>query len=218
MNYESETLHAYQTVERARQYHRHHTTAWSWARFMTGLEHRAVRRELRRYPWTVESQLLDIPGGTGILGRLLRDFPFWVTASDISAEMLAIARTEYPAGRLRDCVVADITRTPFPAAAFDCIVTLGFLHRVPPAVKTDTLRELSRLARRVVIVSCAVDTPAQRFKKALLRIVKPGHVPAPCPATLPQLVQECEAQGFRVRRTVMVLPLISAHAILVLEK
>jgi ubiquinone/menaquinone biosynthesis C-methylase UbiE len=141
-----------------------------------------------------------------------------VTASDISAEMLAIARTEYPAGRLRDCVVADITRTPFPAAAFDCIVTLGFLHRVPPAVKTDTLRELSRLARRVVIVSCAVDTPAQRFKKALLRIVKPGHVPAPCPATLPQLVQECEAQGFRVRRTVMVLPLISAHAILVLEK
>jgi hypothetical protein len=50
MNYESETLHAYQTVERARQYHRHHTTAWSWARFMTGLEHRAVGRAPRRAP------------------------------------------------------------------------------------------------------------------------------------------------------------------------
>lgn len=217
-NYERDTLHAYQSAERAAQYKRLHTTSWTWGRVVTEFEQRAVARELARYEWSPSDQLLDIPCGTGILGKVLHRFPFKILASDISTEMMALARVEYPADRLIDCVQADITDTKFPRASFACVVTLGFLHRVPPEVKLAALHEIGALTSRVSIVSCSVDTPLQRFKHAVLSFLRRNHVPAPCPAPLKEIIADCESQGFRVMRAFMVLPLLSSDAILVLEK
>lgn len=217
-DYERDTLTAYQTAARARSYKRYHTTDWSWGRLVTAIEQRAVARELTRYRWTASDSLLDIPCGTGILGRILHRFPFRIVASDISAEMMALARPEYPADRLVACVQADITDTPFPRGSFACVVTLGFLHRVPADVKRATLREIASLCGRVAIVSCSVDTRSQRFKHAIVARVKRKHVPAPWPARMEDIVAECESAGFRVVRAFMVLPLFSADALLVLEK
>jgi SAM-dependent methyltransferase len=217
-DYDRDTLNAYRTPARADEYKRYHTKSWTWGRFVTWLEQRALARELRRYPWTASDQLLDIPCGTGVLGKLLHEFPFRIVASDISPEMMALARREYPEDRLVACAQADITRTPFPRKSFACVVTLGFLHRVPLEIKRAALRELSALSSRVVIATCSVDTPFQRFKHAVLSTIRREHVPAPCPMTMGELVAECEAQGFRVVRAFAVVPLLSAHAMLVLEK
>ena len=217
-DYERDTLNAYRTAERAAEYKRFHTSDWSWGRFATWCEQRAIARELGRYKWSSADQLLDIPCGTGILGKLLHQFPFRIVASDISAEMMEIAKAEYPADRLVDCIQADITATPFPRGSFACVITLGFLHRVPSEIKRAALREIAALSNRVVIVSCSVDTPLQRFKHAVLSRVKRSHVPAPCPAPIKEIIAECEALGFRVARAFMVVPMLSAHAILVLEK
>lgn len=218
MDYARDTLNAYRSTERAAEYKRYHTTDWTWGRFVTWVEQRALARELSRYRWTPTDRLLDIPCGTGILGKLLHRFPFQIVASDISAEMMTAAREEYPSERLTDCVQADITDTPFPRRSFDCIVTLGFLHRVPSEIKRATLREMAALSRRVVIITCSVDTPLQRVKHALLSRIKGDHVPAPCPVPLPEIISECESHGFRVARAFMVVPLLSAHAMLVLER
>jgi SAM-dependent methyltransferase len=185
---------------------------------VTHFEQRAIARELARYNWSSAETLLDIPCGTGILGKILHRFPLKIVASDISGEMMALARAEYPADRLAACVRSDITNTAFPRGSFACVVTLGFLHRVPPEIKRAALREIAALASRVVIVSCSVDTPLQRLKHAVLARVKRNHVPAPCPVPLNDIVAECEAHGLRVVRTIRVLPLLSAHALMVLEK
>jgi SAM-dependent methyltransferase len=218
LDYERDTLTAYQSAERAESYKRYNTTDWSWGRIVTAVEQRAVARELARYKWSPSDRLLDIPCGTGILGGILRDFPFRIVASDISVQMMELAKLEYPADRLEDCVQADITHTPFPRESFDCIVTLGFLHRVPPEVKRSALDEISALCTRVAIVSCSVDTRSQRLKHAILARIRRNHVPAPCPATLKGIVTECETAGFRVARAFYVIPFLSAEAILVLEK
>lgn len=217
-DYERDTLNAYRSPERAADYKRFHTKDWSWGRFVTWLELRAIARELGRYEWASSDQLLDIPCGTGVLGKLLHRFPFQIVTSDISVEMMNLARAEYPADRLVECIQADITDTQFPRASFACVVTLGFLHRVPFEIKRAALREIHALSSRVAIVSCSVDTPFQRFKHAVLSRIKRGHIPAPCPIAMKEIVAECKAQGFRVVHTFKVVPLLSAHAVLVLEK
>lgn len=216
--YETDTLNAYRTRQRAEEYKRYHTADWSWARISTWREQRLLALELSRYPWSSDDRLLDIPCGTGILGKLLQSFPFRIVASDISPEMMELAKGEYPSGRLIDCVQADITNTGFERDSFDCIVVLGFLHRVPLDVKRAALAEIAALARKVVIVTCSVDSPSQRLKQKVLSILRRNHVPAPCPASLPDIIKECEKAGFRVVRSFMVVPFLSAEAMLVLEK
>ena len=216
--YETETLNAYRTRRRAEEYKRYHTTDWSWARISTWREQRLLDRELSRYSWSAQDRLLDIPCGTGILGKLLHSFPFQIVASDISPEMMELARAEYPADRLVDCLQADITNTGFARESFACVVVLGFLHRVPPEIKRAALAEIAALSRRVVIVTCSVDSAAQRLKKKVLSLIRRKYLPAPCPAPLREIVSECENAGFKVVRSFMVVPFLSAEAMLVLEK
>lgn len=218
VDYEKDTLNAYRSAARAEEYKRFHTKDWSWGRFVTWLEHKAIARELGRYQWSSSDQLLDIPCGTGILGKLLQKFPFKIVASDISLEMMAVARTEYPLDRLIACTQADITRTPFTRASFACVVTLGFFHRVPLEIKRAALAEVSALTTRLAIITCSVDTPLQRLKHFALNYFKRNHVPAPCPMPLNQIVDECQNHGFRVVRSYRVLPLLSADAVFILEK
>jgi SAM-dependent methyltransferase len=218
MNYENETRDAYRTETRAVEYKNYYTKTWNWARFCTWRELYLVAKELGRYHWSSKDRLLDIPCGTGVLGKLLHHFPFQILASDISPEMMALAQHEYPGDRLEGCVLADITNTQFPRASFSCIVVLGFLHRVPAEIKRATLQELAGLSSRVVIVSCSVDTSLQRLKHRILSIFKRGHIPAPCPATLEDVISECEYAGLQVVRSRMVVPFLSSQAILVLEK
>lgn len=217
-NYETDTLNAYCSKQRAAEYKRYHTKDWSWARFSTWREQRRLARELSRYSWSASDRLLDIPCGTGILGKLLHSFPFRIVASDISPEMMDLARGEYPADRLIDCVQADITNTGFSRGSFACIVVLGFLHRVPLDIKRATLREISALANRVVIITCSVDNPLQRLKKKILAIIRREISPAPCPAPLRDIVAECDAAGFKVIRSFMVVPFLSSEAMFVLER
>jgi SAM-dependent methyltransferase len=162
--------------------------------------------------------LLDIPCGTGILGKLLHFFPFQIVASDISPEMMELAKEEYPVDKLVEFVQADITKTGFDAGSFACVVALGFLHRVPLEIKRATLHEIAKLTNNIAIVSCAVDTPLQRIKHKVLSLVRKKHIPAPCPVRLKEIVIECESVGFKVVRKFMIVPFFSAVAVLVLEK
>lgn len=217
-NYEKDTLNAYRSVERALAYKEFHTSEFSWGRLVTWFEQKAVARELRRYNWTPNDKVLDIPCGTGVLGNLIRRFPFRVVASDISLEMMDLAKEEYPKNQLLKCVQADITATKFARDSFSCVVTLGFFHRVPKEIKRAALRELAKLSNNLVIITCSVDTPIQRIKHFILDKLRRNHVPALCPVPLGEMFEECESVGLRVVRAYMVVPLFSAHAILVLEK
>ncbi len=90
------------------------------------------------------------------------------------------------------------------------------MHRVPLDIKRATLAEIAALSRRVVIVTCSVDSPLQRLKRKVLSVIRRDYAPAPCPAPLKEIVKECEGAGFRVVRSMMVV--FSAEVLLVLEK
>jgi len=217
-DYERSTLKAYTTAERAEDYKRYNTRGITIGRIVTWFQQRAIARELRRYRWTVSDTLLDIPCGTGVLGPLLGSFPFRVVASDISHAMIELGEPEYPSDRLLGCVQSDLTRPPFSDKAFDCVVCLSFMHRVPPEIKKQALASLYRLTRRIAVISCAVDTKTQRMKHGLLARIRRKHVPAPCPESLGEMALRCEEAGFHVKRKFNVLPLLSSHAILILER
>ncbi|RJR54271.1 MAG: class I SAM-dependent methyltransferase, partial [Desulfobacteraceae bacterium] len=208
----------YRSPERAAAYKQFHTSDHSWGRLVTYFEQRAIARELSRYNWSPSDRLLDIPCGTGILGGILHRFPLKVLASDISLQMMALCRGDYPADRFDGCVQADITSTPFPQESFSCVITLGFFHRVPSEIRRKALREIAALSTRVVILTCSVDTAVQRIKQAILTRIKPNHAPAPCPVPLREMIADCRSLGLRLARSYMVVPVLSAHAILVLEK
>ena len=132
--------------------------------------------------------------------------------------MMELAENEYPVDRFLGRVQADITRTGFPPETFDCILVLGFLHRVPLEIKRKTLFEIALLTRRLAIVTCSVDNPFQRLKHAMLSKFLKRHVPAPYPVSLKEVAKECESAGFKVVQSFMVAPFLSAEAMLILEK
>jgi len=218
VDYKKDTLDAYQSADRAKEYKKFHTKQFSWGRLVTLIEQWIISKELKKYKWSASDKLLDIPCGTGILGSVLHDFPFEIFASDISIEMMEYAKNEYPSNRLVEFTQQDITNTGFKRGSFSCVITLGFLHRVPLDIKRETLREIFELTNNIAIVTCSVDNPIQRLKHKILSIVKKDHVPAPCPIKLKDLISECEDQGFYVRNSLMVLPLLSSHGLLVLQK
>jgi SAM-dependent methyltransferase len=218
MNYQKDTLNAYRSEARAVGYKHYQTRGWNWARFITWRQQRLLVRELARYKWSDEDILLDVPCGTGVLGRILKKLPLCIIACDISAEMMALACEEYSSDRFISCVLADITTMPFPRSSFNCVVTLGFLHRVPIEIKRAALCEIAALSTRVVIADYSIDTALQRLKHRILLKLSRSHIPAPCPTTLKEFKAECETAGLKVVRSMKVLPFFSASVIFILEK
>jgi 2-polyprenyl-3-methyl-5-hydroxy-6-metoxy-1,4-benzoquinol methylase len=217
-DYEKETLTAYQNDSRAKEYKEYHTKKWSWGRFATWKEQRILDREISKYKWSSKDRLLDIPCGTGVLGRLLHKFPFKIVASDISKEMIELAKAEYPSSQLEDCVVSNITNTGFAKESFSSVVVLGFLHRVPDEIKVAAIKEISGLSSKLVIMTCSVDSTLNRFKHKIISVLNPALKPAPCPTTVKQIVEECERNNLRLVRKISVIPVISAHTLFIFEK
>ena len=211
-NYERDTRSAYRSLERAADYHRYHTAGWSWGRIATWFEQRAVRRLVGGRSWAAGKRLLDVPCGTGILATALEGASSRVLASDIAGEMMAIAAHSYRDLPLDGFVRADITALPFGGRAFDGVVTLGFMHRVPAEIRRGALAELRRVASDGAIVSFSLDSAAQRVKHGLLRVaLRRAHKPAPHRAAKQEIEAEIRAAGFRIASSAPVLPLLSTE-------
>lgn len=58
-----------------------------------------------------------------------------------------------------DFVVADATALPFADRSFDAVVSLDVLEHIPVDLRELALREMARVAARVVVVCCPLDQP-----------------------------------------------------------
>jgi ubiquinone/menaquinone biosynthesis C-methylase UbiE len=71
------------------------------------------------------ARVLETAAGTGIVTRQLRDVlppSAHVTATDLNAPMLEVARMKFKSGEAVDFQPADATALPFPNCAFDTVV------------------------------------------------------------------------------------------------
>jgi ubiquinone/menaquinone biosynthesis C-methylase UbiE len=95
----------------------------------------------------------DIPAAVAAWARGRALVPY-VVATDISMQMLAIARrTSRHNGSGLTFAAADARRLPFQDGAFDIAACSLVLHHMLPADAIHLLREMRRVARRGVIVN-----------------------------------------------------------------
>jgi 2-polyprenyl-3-methyl-5-hydroxy-6-metoxy-1,4-benzoquinol methylase len=102
--------------------------------------------------------VLDLPAGTGKLGPVFAKFPFHVVAADISKEMLQTGERQWSGTpHFVGFVQTDVCRTGFRDKSFDCVICLRLMHRVSDEIATEALHELSRIAKKYLIVSTSLQ-------------------------------------------------------------
>src|SRR5262245_26527247 len=92
------------------------------------------------------ARVLETAAGTGIVTRRLRDFlpsGAHLTATDLNAPMLEVARTKFRPGEEVDLRPADATALPFSDCAFDTVVCQFGVMFFPQ--KDASYREVHRL-------------------------------------------------------------------------
>jgi ubiquinone/menaquinone biosynthesis C-methylase UbiE len=218
MDYENNTLNGYKDLNRAKLYKHHQTNAFSWARLVTFFEQKLIKKELNCFNWDGDHTLLDIPCGTGILGKTIKNFPFKIVASDISLEMMSLASEEYNSDNLISCVQCDITDTGLQKSSFDCVIVLGFLHRVPADIKIKAIKEVSVLTKNIAIFSCSVDGIIQRAQRKAIKLFFKSYKPASNPVSRNFMIQKINEAGLTVLKIREPVPFLSSHTIFICQK
>jgi len=96
--------------------------------------------------------VLDLPCGTGRFTGHLVGEGYRVAGSDISVEMMGVARARLGTTvGVVGFVQSEAERLPFPDDAFDCVVSIRFLHHVDSPTRVEILREMGRVARWLVV-------------------------------------------------------------------
>ena len=120
-----------------------------------------ARRNLRKWRAILSAlaragsvgSILDLPCGTGRFTGRLAESGYEVVGSDISLEMMRVARSHIgPISGLYGYVRADAERLPFADGAFDCVMSIRFLFHVDPATRVRIVREMARVSRRWLVL------------------------------------------------------------------
>ena len=215
-DYDVSTRSAYQG-SKVDDYKRH-TQGLRWARFTMWREVGIVERAMRNFDLRHGEVMLDAPCGTGITAGIMDGNARMVVGLDISRDMMAEARKEYSAATVAGLVQGDLTCLPLVDRAVAGTVVLGFMHRVPPGVRSDSIREIYRVTQRFAAISFTVDSVAQRMKRRAVRLLRPDHQFAPSPLPMQGVLDLCRTAGFRVCRAEHVLRPLSGEVVLWLEK
>jgi len=215
-DYDERTRSAYSGAKVAD--YKRHTQGLRWGRFTMWREVRIVERAVRHFGLEHKELLLDVPCGTGIIAGVVKRNPGRVVGLDISREMMVEARKEYAAATISGFIQGDLTRLPLANGAVAGTVVLGFMHRVPPDVRLDSMCEIYRVTQRFAAISFTVDSVAQRIKRRIVRLLRTDHQFAPSPMPMQEVLDLCQTAGFRVCRAEHVLRPLSGEAVLWLEK
>ena len=101
--------------------------------------------------------VLEVGVGAGVIGAVLRQFGIDYESLDLDAA-------------LKPDHVAPVTAMPFDDAEFDVVTCFQVLEHIPYESFAPALRELRRVARRVVIMSLPDARPMWSFQFALPRV------------------------------------------------
>lgn len=177
-DYERETRRFYEDAAVARAYHESFTRPEGWRglrfAFIARRERRAVAALLRRVP---ARRVIDIPTGTGKMAPLFADSAHHVLACDVSEQMLTIARGTYLESGVEDVAFQVVDLACASSAItepYDLTICVRLMHRVPEHVRRRMLREVAMLTPHA-IVSFAIESPYQRLRRGLRRLVFGGE-------------------------------------------
>jgi len=218
MDYINDTREAFRSSMKAKTYKEQYTRGTKWARFTMWRIRRCVKKALDECNLTNEDSLLDIPCGTGLLLKVFHKYPSSFYGADISLEMMSYAREEDFSTNSLAFTQCDITHPPFKENTFNCVLTIGLMHRVPSKIKRKILTKINSLSNKYVIVSYSLDSPTQRVKQWLLKKIFPNHIPAPAPDSLQNIITSFEANNLIVKKKYRYVYFFCAQNLFLLEK
>src|SRR5207244_6728158 len=115
--------------------------------------------------------VLDVPCGTGIIGRHLAARGFRIVGADISPAMLEVARErDHALGLLR----ADLEAPPWRPGTFDAVVCARFLMHVPAASRPRVLRTLAGLTHGPLVATVCHPYPLKSLGRSVPRLSHGG--------------------------------------------
>ena len=162
--------------------------------------------------------ILDAPCGTGrFIGRLA-ECGFEMYGTDISTEMMQVARSGIgDVDGIHGYVRADAEFLPFGDGAFDCVMSIRFFFHIDAATRVRILREMGRVSRRWLIIDYR---HRYNYRYAVWRTQRAlGLTEIPLDRVdRAQLEQEFSAAGLRVLRILPVTRLFSDKWIVLCEK
>ncbi len=177
---------------------------------------RALRHALAHV--AAPGRLLDIPCGTGRFSWHFAGLGYRTIASDISLEMLSVARA---AGRIEvqqppRFFQGDIFRLPFANHRFAAVICIRLFNLLDRPARVAALREMARVSD-VVIASYYHKYTfkyASRWVRHQLRLRK-----KPNPRLSGrELLEEISETGLQLRQLIAVAPLLSEAWVAVLTK
>ena len=205
----------YQDHRTAEEYDRERFSSLSGKVFQWA-ERRSLEQIVRRLPRG--SRILDAPCGTGRLLDLFLRLDLTVVCADISAEMLAVARSRTLQwnGRISFSRM-DLNQIPLADRSVAATFSIRFLPHIPPDERALMLREFRRVSQSWVVLSLSLSTPWHRFRRRIKRWL--GHsAPVRHPVTSEALAVELRQAGLREVRRVWTCPLLSEQVLVACER
>ena len=99
------------------------------------------------------SRVLEIGCGTGQATRALAERDYQVTAIDLGADMVAIARRNLASFSRVEVVVATFESWPLPRERFDAVVSATAFHWLDPAVRVAKTAAVLRPGGTLAVIS-----------------------------------------------------------------
>ena len=214
-----EIIERYKNGQYARQYKEEYTGGYSFKHMrsrLIALREIAIIRDflaLRMKHIQDKIFILDVPCGSGKLGKMLSAFPVWITGGDISRQMMALAAGEYEPAKFMGLLEFDAQRMPLASGCMDMVVCLRLFQRLPRSHRINILKEIKRVAGKGVIISYSYDSWYQRLR-GRLRNLYDSEKPTLSHATLDAIKQELKEAGFRAEKIRFVLPGLSSEVII----
>jgi SAM-dependent methyltransferase len=153
------------------------TVATCLARHVALYRHRSpvyqaeLLRSIRQLWQPGERRVLDVGGGTGLIGQAIKDLfeVDAVTAVDVQDRFLKSLSIETR--------TYDGETLPFPAGSFDCVVLSNVLHHVPVVVRVPLMHEIRRVVGggRVYIKDHHADSGLDHIRLFVLDAM--GNIP-----------------------------------------
>jgi SAM-dependent methyltransferase len=203
-DYERDTRTFYQDEATAQRYHDMFMPRSGWRNFPSRVvarrERLVVKDMLERVP---HRRALDIPSGTGKLAGVFASLGSRVLASDISPSMLKRAEAEFSRVGHPDVSfqVADAAELDeFADAAFDVVVCLRLMHRVPSGLRTRMLKELARVAPHA-IVSYGIENGYHKLRRRTRAAIFGGQKDTLCFCPITEALAELQPHFDVVAKT-----------------
>ena len=219
-HYKKITRDWYQSQDSARRYH----FSLSGPASLTNLPSQIIAaREVNRIHRILEGlhpipiHILDVPCGTGKLFEIYQTMGMKVVGADMSSAMMKLSQKNHTEQHHTDLFRADATQLPFKEGAFDTIVCLRLLHRVPDSVRQCILMEFARLSPKHIILTAGISNPIQSVRLWLRNAF--SKIPTvPFPVTREEFQRQTEGANLQIIQSWNILSLVSSEVLFLLRR